>query len=214
MNDRKDLAAKDLTDLVVGILAESKDQVVPIVQLGHPVLRQQAQRYAGQLPAELLNELLAVMRATMYAAPGVGLAAPQIGIPLQIAVLEDLYPIDEESAALRERTPLEYLEIFNPSYRAAGEREAVFYEGCLSFEGFQAVVHRPAEIISSYSDREGSMVTREFSGWQARIVQHETDHLAGTVYIDKALTRSLIGEAELYRYPGLDLGQAREELKF
>ncbi|WP_404291358.1 peptide deformylase [Glutamicibacter arilaitensis] len=214
MNSSKELNAEDLTDLVAGILAESKDGVVPIVQLGHPVLRQQAQRYDAQLPEQLLTELLEVMRSTMYDAPGVGLAAPQIGIPLQIAVLEDLYSIDEESAALRERAPLEYFEIFNPTYRATGVREAVFYEGCLSFEGFQAVVHRPAEIICNFSDREGTKIAREFSGWQARIVQHETDHLAGTVYIDKALTRSLINETELYRYPGLELSHAQEELKF
>lgn len=214
MNSPQTLTAEDLTGLVVSILAKAEDQVVQIVQLGHPVLRQQALPYEGQLPEELLEELLQVMRATMYAAPGVGLAAPQIGIPLQIAVLEDLYPVTDESAALRERAPLEYLEIFNPTYRAVSDRQATFYEGCLSFDGFQAVVHRPADIIADYEDRTGAKFSREFSGWQARIIQHESDHLAGTVYIDKALTRSLVGQDELYRYPGLELEQARAELNF
>lgn len=214
MKSPQPLSAEDLTDLVVAIVSQAEDHVVPIVQLGHPVLRQQAQRYTGQLPKELLAELLEVMRATMYAAPGVGLAAPQIGIPLQIAVLEDLYPTDPETAQLRERAPLEYLEIFNPTYRARSDRQATFYEGCLSFDNFQAVVIRPADITADFEDCEGNKLSREFSGWQARIVQHETDHLAGTVYIDKAITRSLIGQDELYRYPGLEIAQAREELNF
>ncbi|PRB72478.1 peptide deformylase [Arthrobacter sp. MYb213] len=214
MNSPQPLTSEDLTDLVVTILAQAENQVVPIVQLGHPVLRQQAQRYTDQLPKELLEELLDVMRATMYAAPGVGLAAPQIGIPLQIAVLEDLYPTEPEVAQLRERAPLEYLEIFNPTYRSVSERQATFYEGCLSFDNFLAVVNRPADIVADFEDHEGNKLSLEFSGWQARIIQHETDHLAGTVYIDKAITRSLIGQDELYRYPGLEIAQAREDLNF
>lgn len=208
------LSEIELVELVVEVLAQAKEQVVPIVQLGHPVLRAQALAYENQLPEELLTELLDVMRATMYAAPGVGLAAPQIGIPLQIAVLEDLYPISIESATEREREPLEYFEIFNPTYQASSERRAVFYEGCLSFNGFQAAVDRPADITATYKDRDGQLMTRDFAGWQARIVQHETDHLSGTVYIDKAVTRSLISDSEIHRYPGLDLSVAKEELNF
>lgn len=208
------LSEIELVELVVEVLAQAKEQVVPIVQLGHPVLRAQALAYENQLPEELLTELLDVMRATMYAAPGVGLAAPQIGIPLQIAVLEDLYPISIESATEREREPLEYFEIFNPTYQASSERRAVFYEGCLSFNGLQAAVDRPADITATYKDRDGQLITRDFSGWQARIVQHETDHLSGTVYIDKAVTRSLISDSEIHRYPGLDLSVAKEELNF
>lgn len=205
---------EELENLVVEVLSQAEDNVVPIVQLGHPVLRQPAASYTGQLPKELLDELLAVMRHTMYDAPGVGLAAPQIGIPLKIAVLEDLYNLPEDMAAEREREPLEYFEIFNPSYEARGARTAEFYEGCLSFDGFQAVVTRPADIRANYEDRDGKQVVRDFSGWQARIVQHETDHLYGTVYIDKAATRSLINETELWRHQGLSVVSARETLGF
>ncbi|WP_417373657.1 peptide deformylase [Glutamicibacter protophormiae] len=205
---------EELEILVAGVLGTAENNVVPIVQLGHPVLRQQAVLYTGQLPGKLLDELLSVMRQTMYAAPGVGLAAPQIGIPLQIAVLEDLYSLPEDMAAEREREPLEYFEIFNPRYEQLGERTAEFYEGCLSFDGFQGVVTRPADIKASYEDREGNPVVREFSGWQARIVQHETDHLSGTVYIDKAATRSLINETELWRHQGLSVASAKEALGF
>ncbi|UYQ79032.1 peptide deformylase [Glutamicibacter sp. JL.03c] len=188
--------------------------VIPIVQLGHPVLRQQAIEYTGQLEKPLLEQLLEAMRQTMYDAPGVGLAAPQIGIPLQIAVLEDLYPIPDTIAAEREREPLEYFEIFNPTYASISDREAVFYEGCLSFDGFQGVVTRPAEITATFEDRAGQKQTRKFSGWQARIVQHETDHLSGTVYVDKSVTRSLICETELWRHESMDVATTKQVLNF
>lgn len=205
---------EQLEELVINVLSQAEENVVPIVQLGHPVLRQRTVAYTGQLSAALLDQLLLVMRETMYAAPGVGLAAPQIGIPLQIAVLEDLYPIPEESAVQREREPLEYFEIFNPSYEATSQRVAEFYEGCLSFDGFQGVVQRPADITATFEDREAQQIVRKFSGWQARIVQHETDHLFGTVYIDKVLTRSLISETELWRHTDLSIPNARNTLGF
>ncbi|KSU67902.1 peptide deformylase [Arthrobacter sp. NIO-1057] len=206
---------EQLIELVTSVLETADDNLVlPIVQLGHPVLRRQAIPYTGQLKQPLLEELLEAMRQTMYDAPGVGLAAPQIGIPLQIAVLEDLYPIPESIASEREREPLEYFEIFNPTYTAASERTAEFYEGCLSFEGFQGVVTRPADITATYNERDGASHTQSFSGWQARIVQHETDHLSGTVYIDKAKTRSLINETELWRHENMDVATAKKVLNF
>ncbi|MGO2079157.1 peptide deformylase [Glutamicibacter arilaitensis] len=207
--------AQDIETIVRDVLSSADENLVlPIVQLGHPVLRQQAVAYENQLPTDLLEQLLEAMRQTMYDAPGVGLAAPQVGIPLQIAVLEDLYPIPEEAATMREREPLEYFEIFNPVYVSSSDREAVFYEGCLSFDGFQGVVTRPADISATYKDRDGQEITRSFSGWQARIVQHETDHLSGTVYIDKAETRSLINETELWRHEGMDVATAQKVLNF
>ncbi|MHC6176665.1 peptide deformylase [Glutamicibacter sp. X7] len=206
--------SSQLRDQVERLVSEATDDIVPIVQLGHPALRQNAEPYDGQLPDDLLSEFLRVMRHTMHHAPGVGLAAPQVGISLQIAVLEDQYALDPAIAADREREPLEYLEIFNPSYSPAGDRTASFFEGCLSFTGFQAVVTRPADIETSFSDASGTKIQRSFSGWQARIFQHETDHLAGTVYIDRAETRSLIGQGELSRYPGLHVDAARKVLGF
>ncbi|WP_313813730.1 peptide deformylase [Glutamicibacter sp.] len=205
---------EQLIEIVSEVLESANENVAPIVQLGHPVLRQNAQPYTGQLPDDLLDKLLVVMRETMYDAPGVGLAAPQIGIPLKIAVLEDLYQIPEDMAAERERKPMEYLEIFNPSYGQVGERTAEFYEGCLSFDGFQGVVIRPADISARYEDRSGRPISNEFSGWQARIFQHETDHLYGTVYVDKAVTRSLINESELWRHNGLSVASAKKALEF
>ncbi len=168
----------------------------PIVQAGHPVLRAQAVPVDGQLSIEDLMALTGLMRAVMQAAPGVGLAAPQLGIPLQLAVLEDPHEVSEAVAADRQRTPLAYTVIVNPRYEAIGAGTASFYEGCLSMSGWQAVVERPLRVRLDYQDESGAAQSGEFSGWPARIVQHETDHLAGTLYVDKAVMRSLACDAE------------------
>lgn len=186
----------------------------PIVQLGHPVLRAQAADFTDQLEPELLRHLLDTMRAVMLDAPGVGLAAPQLGIPLRIAVLQDLYDTTPEIAAAREREPLEYFEVINPLYTAIGTRTAEFYEGCLSFNGYQGVVERPADIATTYLDADGATHERNFSGWQARIFQHETDHLSGTVYIDKAMTRSLCANHEYVRWSNPGISEAKAGLIF
>ncbi|MFD1214792.1 peptide deformylase [Arthrobacter sp. GCM10027362] len=185
----------------------------PILQLGHPVLRRPAEPFDGQLDDAELAALLELMRRTMHAAPGVGLAAPQIGVPLRIAVLEDGFAADPEVAAVRERTPLPYFAVINPRYAPIGTETASFYEGCLSFAGFQGVVERHRTVRLDYRRADGSPATGQFTGWPARIVQHETDHLDGTLYLDKVLTRSLAGDAEYREYWAQpEIGRARAEL--
>ncbi|NUP74344.1 MAG: peptide deformylase [Sinomonas sp.] len=172
------------------------EQLPAIVQAGHPVLRTSAIPFDGQLDSALLAALIEVMRRTMHAAPGVGLAAPQIGLPLRLAVLEDAWAADEDVARTRERTPLPFFAVINPVYIPLGEESAAFFEGCLSVRGYTAVVRRPARVEARWTAPDGSARTGEFSGWQARIVQHETDHLAGTLYLDKAELRSLCSNEE------------------
>ena len=204
-----------IRDEVIGIIEIFESgSMPPIVQLGHPVLRAQAADFTNQLEPELLRRFLDTMRAVMLDAPGVGLAAPQLGIPLRIAVLQDLYETAPEIATVREREPLEYFKIINPTYSAIGTRTATFYEGCLSFNGYQGVVERPADITTSYLDADGLTHQRNFSGWQARIFQHETDHLSGTVYIDKAITRSLCANHEYARWANPDVAEAKVGLNF
>ncbi|MCO1340068.1 hypothetical protein BJH93_14410 [Kocuria polaris] len=186
-----------------------------IVQLGHPALRTPALPYDGELTDHELLALLGIMRRTMHAAPGVGLAAPQIGLGWQLAVLEDAADVSEHIAAERERTPLPYIPIVNPSYSPMGETTAAFFEGCLSMAGYQGVVERPREVAATYFTTDGERVSREFTGWPARIYQHETDHLAGTVYIDKAEIRSLTCADEYAaRYAQQSVGGARAALGF
>lgn len=193
----------------------SAESLPPIVQAGHPVLRQEAAPFDGQISPGELEQLIAVMRRVMHEAPGVGLAAPQLGIPLQVAVLEDQYDVDPEAAAVRHRTPLDFLAILNPRYSPVGDQTAAFFEGCLSLSGLQAVVVRHERVLLQFQTPAGLGSEREFEGWQARIVQHETDHLHGTLYVDRAELRSLSGNAEYAAHwaePGI--GKARAGLGF
>ncbi|WP_284982927.1 peptide deformylase [Arthrobacter sp. efr-133-TYG-118] len=191
------------------------DGLPPIVQVGHPVLRQRAALYDGQLEDTELAQLIERMRDVMHAAPGVGLAAPQLGIPLQLAVLEDHFDVDPVASEIRQRTPLGFFAILNPSYEPEGTSTASFYEGCLSMRGYQAVVTRHRDVRLHYQRPDGSAASGGFSGWQARIVQHETDHLHGGLYLDRAELRSLANDGEYsahWAYPGID--EARRGLGF
>ncbi|MFE4724320.1 peptide deformylase, partial [Streptomyces sp. NPDC056728] len=156
-----------------------------------PVLRSRAQTYDGQLAPALLERLITAMRASMHAAPGVGLAAPQIGVPLRIAVIEDAAEVPEEVRVTRGRVPQPFRVLVNPSYVPVGAHRAAFFEGCLSVPGLQAVVSRHQRVRLRGLDERGRTVDEEFTGWPARIVQHETDHLHGTLYLDRAELRSL-----------------------
>jgi peptide deformylase len=171
--------------------------VLPIIQCGDPVLRQAAEPVD---PADLqtagLRRLIAQMRATMEAAPGVGLAAPQIGVSLQLAVVEDSPErwghLSEEELAAREREALPFTVLVNPRVTPVdGDGLASFYEGCLSVPGLTGVVARHRAVRVKALDERGEVIDRVVHGWPARIVQHEVDHLAGCLYLDRVETRSL-----------------------
>ena len=170
-----------------------------ITQAGEPVLRQVTAPYDGQLPEALLHELLDAMRAHLPGV-GVGLAAPQIGIPLALAVVEDVAEVPEDVAVARERIVQPLLELVNPVVTPLGTDRAVFYEGCLSVSGLAAVVSRARQVHLAAQDRNGKPYEQELTGWPARIVQHETDHLNGTLYLDTAVPRSLTTVANLQKY--------------
>ena len=182
-------------DRVEALVELYRDDVAPIVALGDPVLRRQAEPYDGQLDGDLLHEFVELLRRTMKAAPGVGLAAPQVGVSLRMAVMEDPATVPDEIAEARERYPLEFFAALNPSYEAVGRARRGFYEGCLSMPGYTGVVNRPLKVDAVYTDLTGERRKRALSGWQARIFQHETDHLSGTVYVDKLEPRSLATSA-------------------
>ncbi|MDT0545003.1 MULTISPECIES: peptide deformylase [Streptomyces] len=193
-----------LPELVDALLAGPRP--LPIVSAGVPVLRRPALPYEGQLSDGQLDRLVVAMRETMHAAPGVGLAAPQIGIPLRIAVIEDPAEVSAEVREARGRVPLTFRVLVNPSYEPVGDpgRRVAFFEGCLSVPGWQAVVARPERIRLRGQDERGRVLDEEFAGWPARIVQHETDHLDGMLYLDRAETRSLASArsvAELWSQP-------------
>ncbi|WDF31842.1 peptide deformylase [Arthrobacter agilis] len=205
------LSADAMVDLVETVIA---GDLPPIVTAGHPVLRTPAQEFDGQLDDDLLGRLIACMRSVMHAAPGVGLAGPQIAVPLRIAVLEDQGAGDDAVAAARSRRPLPFTALVNPSYRASGDAMAAFYEGCLSVPGYQAVVERHHAVEATYTQPDGVSTTRIFEGWPARIVQHETDHLNGRLYLDRALLRSLSADREHGRWAQPTVEEARRGLGF
>ncbi|MFI7015147.1 peptide deformylase [Streptomyces sp. NPDC050164] len=162
-----------------------------IVAAGDPVLRRGTEPYDGQLGPALLARFVEALRVTMRAAPGVGLAAPQVGVPLRIAVIEDPAPVPDAVRLARGRVPQPFRVLVNPAYEPVGGARAAFFEGCLSVPGWQAVVARPAEVRLTGQDEHGHALDEVFTGWPARIVQHETDHLDGVLYLDRAESRSL-----------------------
>ncbi|PWI13845.1 peptide deformylase [Streptomyces sp. Act143] len=178
-----------LAELVEELLATGGP--LPIVTAGEPVLRHGTERFEGQLDSALLARFVEALRVTMHAAPGVGLAAPQVGVPLRIAVIEDPAPVPDEVRLARGRVPQPFRVLVNPSYEGVGAARAAFFEGCLSVPGWQAVVDRYDRVRLTGEDEHGRSVDEVFSGWPARIVQHETDHLDGTLYLDRAELRSL-----------------------
>ncbi|WP_306439978.1 peptide deformylase [Brevibacterium sp. 91QC2O2] len=180
--------------------AERGDGTIPIVEAGDPILRQPTVPFDGQVDDDVLLQLLLAMRLTVRSAPGVGLACPQVGIGLRLAVVEDPATVPEDVARVRERELLPFTPLINPEYRDASGELASFYEGCLSVPGYQAVVPRHRKIILSAQDNEGTAYEREVTGWSARIVQHETDHLDGILYLDRAEMRSLATNEQVARW--------------
>lgn len=172
-----------------------------IVQVGEPVLRQAARRLTpDDIRSRDTQQLIEWMRETMYDAPGVGLAAPQVGLGLQLAVIEDKpeYIKDSPAAAKeRDRKPVPFHVIVNPAITLLDDPGIEFFEGCLSLAGFTAVVPRARRVRVDCLDHNGKSKTIEASGWYARILQHEIDHLQGTVYIDRMYARSFM-EMENY----------------
>ncbi len=166
-----------------------------IVSVGEAVLRQPARPVsAAEIRSAEIQQLIQHMRETVNDAPGVGLAAPQVGLPLQLAVIEDKQEyfagLTAEQIAERERQPLPFHVIVNPVLYPQPGGEVEFFEGCLSVPGFTAIVARSRQVRVLCQDETGTPRTIEASGWYARILQHEIDHLRGTLYLDRMLSRS------------------------
>ena len=178
--------------------------ILKIRQAGEPVLRQTARELTrDEILTPAIQDLIEWMRETMHDAPGVGLAAPQIGLPLALAVIEDraelLGGIPPERLAERRRRPVPFQVLINPRLKLTGS-EAAFFEGCLSVAGFSAVVARSLEIRVEALDHRGLPVAFTAEGWHARIIQHEVDHLRGALYLDRMLPGTFMTLENLNRY--------------
>jgi peptide deformylase len=176
-----------------------------IVQVGEPVLRQQGRPLLKEeIDLPETQQLIVWMHETMRDAPGVGLAAPQIGLPLQLAVIEDRPEYSKDVAAdrlaERERQAVEFQVLINPRIVFQSEEQVEFFEGCLSLAGFSALVKRSRQVTVEYWDERGQARRIEAQGWYARILQHEIDHLNGHLYIDRMEPRSFMSIDNLNRH--------------
>jgi peptide deformylase len=167
-----------------------------IVQVGHPVLRQRARPLSlEELASPRIQKLIEDMRDTMRAAPGVGLAAPQIGESLQLVVIEDppTYhaKLSPEELAARERESVPFHVLVNPKLTIRSDEVVAAFEGCLSFSNFSMIVPRARKVRVEALDERGERVVKVATGWYARILQHEVDHLHGIVCCDRMESRTL-----------------------
>ncbi|MEP7027257.1 MAG: peptide deformylase [Candidatus Eisenbacteria bacterium] len=185
----------------------SPRKALPIVQLGDPVLRHVGRELT---PAEIksaeIRGLIERMRDTMRKAPGVGLAAPQVGLGLRLAVIEDqeayVDEMDDDERAAKERDPVPFHVVINPRIEVVDPAPCRFFEGCLSLAGYVAVVARAHAVRVRCLDHEGEPRVIEAAGWYARILQHEIDHLDGTVYVDRMETRTFMDSEDYSRHWG------------
>ena len=176
-----------------------------IVQAGEAVLRQRGKDLsAGEIRSREIQNLIEWMRETMYDAPGVGLAAPQVGLALRLAVIEDkpenLRDVPADYLKERDRKAVPFHVIVNPKLTLEGPADAEFFEGCLSLAGFTAMVPRTRKVRVECLDHQGEPKTIQASGWYARILQHEIDHLDGMVYIDRMRSRTFMSVENHNRY--------------
>lgn len=176
-----------------------------IVQAGEPVLRQRARPLLHEeIALPETQQLITWMHETMLDAPGVGLAAPQVGLPIQLAVIEDRPEYSKDLAAdrlaERQRRPVAFQVLINPRIVEKSEQEVEFFEGCLSLAGFSALVKRSQRVTVEYLDERGQASRIEAEGWYARILQHEIDHLYGQLYIDRMDSRSFMSIDNLSRH--------------
>jgi peptide deformylase len=161
--------------------------VLEIKQYGDPVLRKKCRKVTEV--TEEVRKLSEDMIETMHDANGVGLAAPQVGIDLRLAVVE--VPEDEESvtyvkvddkvASLKDLMPLVFI---NPELEFGPEKE-MGREGCLSIQGIQSEVKRPLDVIAQLELLDGRVIKLEADGLLSRAIQHETDHLNGVLFTDR-----------------------------
>jgi peptide deformylase len=189
-----------------------------IVQVGDPVLR--APTSAVELDAIRrtdMHELIQGMVAAMRKAPGIGLAAPQIGVSKRVIVIEDrpemTAELPQQVLAEREREPRPLRVLINPVMTLAGDETRDFFEGCLSIRGYTAMVRRQREVKVSYLDERGDPQEWRPVGWQARVMQHEYDHLERVLYTDRMIAKSFMSIEEYKaRYATKLVADVKQEL--
>lgn len=159
--------------------------ILPIVAYGDPVLRKVAKEINEEYPK--LSELIANMWETMYNAHGVGLAAPQIGLPIRMFLVDTTPFSDDEELTPQEQEALNgFKKVFiNATIEEETGEEWDFNEGCLSIPDIREDVKRKPQLTISYFDENFKSHTETYDGLLARVIQHEYDHIEGVLFTDK-----------------------------
>ncbi len=171
--------------------------ILKLNQVGQPILRYKSKKVdLNEIKSFKTKEFINFMASTLRDAPGVGLAAPQIGLSKQIIILEDkskyLEIIPKEIIKKQKRKPFSLKVLFNPTLEVINSKMDSWFEGCLSVDGYVAVVDRYSKVKIIAFDAKGEKVSLIAEGWMARILQHEIDHLNGNLFIDKMHSRSFM----------------------
>ena len=153
-----------------------------VIKMGNPLLREVAKEFTkDEILSGDMQDLITDMWDTMYAYDGIGLAAPQIGLSRQLAVIH----LEEDSERYPELVESKKFIIFNPSISVLDETKQEFWEGCLSVPGLRGPVSRPRKIKVDYLDENAKENSIELEDFLATVFQHELDHLVGKLYVDR-----------------------------
>ena len=159
--------------------------ILPITAYGDPVLRKKAKEISEDYPK--LKELIENMWETMYGAYGVGLAAPQVGLPIRIFLVDTSPFAEDEELSEEDKKELAGLKkvFINPKILEESGDEWAFNEGCLSIPDIREDVFRKPEIKIEYYDEDFNKQVEKYKGIAARVIQHEYDHIEGILFTDK-----------------------------
>lgn len=171
--------------------------ILPILKMGDPRLLQPA-RPITEFGTPALRQLVRDMFDTMQAAHGAGLAAPQIGVDLQLVI----FGSEEPNPRYPDRPLVPVTILLNPVIEPVGHEELVDWEGCLSVPGLRGQVPRWRKVRYTGRDPEGGVIDRTVEDFHARVVQHECDHLHGTLYPMRVRDFRQFGFADVL-FPGL-----------
>ena len=164
-----------------------------VIKMGNPLLREVAKEFTkDEILSEDMQDLITDMWDTMYAYDGIGLAAPQIGLSRQLAVIH----LEEDSERYPDLVESKKFIIFNPSISVLDETKQEFWEGCLSVPGLRGPVSRPKKIKVDYLDENAKENSIELEDFLATVFQHELDHLFGKLFVDRMEDISLLAYEE------------------
>lgn len=167
-----------------------------VARMGHPVLRQKARELTkDEILGVDIQRLIQDMKDTMDEYGGIGIAAPQVHESLQLALIE----IPDQSERYGELSKHSLTVFINPQIKVLDSAEQGFWEGCLSVPELRGLVFRPRKVEVTYLDEKAQKQVLEAEGFLATVVQHELDHLAGVLYVDRIKDTTQFAFVEEYQ---------------